>query len=272
MFILSFHDKVKNKHLMFKSYVNNNENQSSLINNENESEFLNESFEQKWNIETFELAHENRVNLILEDDISSEMLTREAHVNLLIEEHRERLFCYITQLKCDLILRNDWLQIHNFQIDQKLRHMTFFQNCEKRSCVKTKIIVETIENRVETIDVNIQSLSSRRFSKLMNKVDNQITCFYSKEKFNDKMERYQKTILTILKKIKSKHHDQFMLISLRWWYISSQYTVWCSLLIELNTRFWVIVNDDLYVESVNHVIHVNSIRSDYLSTSLSRLI
>ncbi len=46
----------------------------------------------------------------------------------------------------------------------------------------------------------------------------------------------------------------------------------CSLLIEWDTRFWLIASDDLYVESVNHVTHANSIRSDYLSTSLSRLI
>jgi hypothetical protein len=62
-----------------------------------------------------------------------------------------------------------------------------------------------------------------------------------------------------------------VLISLRWWYESSQYTddvvySWMS------TRFWLIASDDLYVESVNHVTHANSIRSDYLSISLSRLI
>lgn len=103
IFILSFDDRIKDKYLMFKSYIDKNKNQSSLINNENESEFLNESFAQKWNIETFKFAHENRVNLILKNDISFQVLTRETHVNLLIEKYRKRLFCYITQLKCDLI-------------------------------------------------------------------------------------------------------------------------------------------------------------------------
>jgi hypothetical protein len=46
----------------------------------------------------------------------------------------------------------------------------------------------------------------------------------------------------------------------------------CSLLIEWDTRFWLIASDDLYVESVNHVTHANSIWSGYLSTSLSKLI
>ncbi len=198
---MSFDDRIEDKHLMFRSYIDNNEN---------ESEFLNESFAQKRNIETLELAHENRVNLILENDISFQMLTRETHVNLLIEEHQERLFCYMIQLKCDLILKDDWLQIHNSQINWKRRIMTFSRDCIEKSCVKTEIIVEIIENHVETVDVNIQSLSSRRFWKLMNRVDNQVTCFYLKGKFNRKLERYQKKILSILKKIKSEDHDQFM--------------------------------------------------------------
>jgi hypothetical protein len=46
----------------------------------------------------------------------------------------------------------------------------------------------------------------------------------------------------------------------------------CSLLIEWDTRFWLIASDDLYVESVSHVTHANPIRSDYLSISLSKLI
>jgi hypothetical protein len=62
-----------------------------------------------------------------------------------------------------------------------------------------------------------------------------------------------------------------LLIPLRWWYESSQYTddvVYCW----MNTLFWLIVSDGLYVESVGQVTHANPIRSGYLPTSLSRLI
>jgi hypothetical protein len=40
----------------------------------------------------------------------------------------------------------------------------------------------------------------------------------------------------------------------------------------MNTRFWLIASDDLYVESVGHVTHAIPIRSGYLPTSLSRLV
>ncbi len=46
---------------------------------------------------------------------------------------------------------------------------------------------------------------------------------------------------------------------------------WCSLLLN-GYEVSLLSDDDLYVESVNHGTHVNSIRSDYLSISLSRLI
>ncbi len=36
--------KIENKNLMFRSYIDNNENQSLLDDNESEDEFLNESF------------------------------------------------------------------------------------------------------------------------------------------------------------------------------------------------------------------------------------
>jgi hypothetical protein len=54
-----------------------------------------------------------------------------------------------------------------------------------------------------------------------------------------------------------------MLICLQWRYESSQYTVWCSLLIELNTRFRFYLLCALYVRCISHVNHVNFMRSDY---------
>jgi hypothetical protein len=62
-----------------------------------------------------------------------------------------------------------------------------------------------------------------------------------------------------------------LLISLRWWYESSQYTddvVYCW----MSTRSWFYLLCDLYVRCVNHVIYTNLIRSDYLSIYLMRLI
>ena len=57
--------KVEGKHLMFRSYIDNNENQSSLVDNGSEAEFLNESFAHEKGIKTFELAGKYRVELIL---------------------------------------------------------------------------------------------------------------------------------------------------------------------------------------------------------------
>ncbi len=59
-----------------------------------------------------------------------------------------------------------------------------------------------------------------------------------------------------------------MLIFLRWWYNSSQYTIWCSLLIECDTIFHCYLMCDLY-RCVSHMTHANFMRLDYLSIYLS---
>jgi hypothetical protein len=61
--------------------------------------------------------------------------------------------------------------------------------------------------------------------------------------------------------------DWTLLVSLRWWYNPSQYTVWCSLLIKWDTRFHCYLIRDLY-KCVNHIIHANFMRSEYLSSHL----
>ncbi len=53
-----------------------------------------------------------------------------------------------------------------------------------------------------------------------------------------------------------------LLISLRWWYESSQYTV-CVVYYWMSTRFRFYLLCGLYVRCVNHVIHTNLIRSVY---------
>jgi hypothetical protein len=92
---------------MFASQINNHDNTSSLIDNENENEFLNESFAHEKKIEMIELDEKNRVELILRSEISSQILNRESYIDLNVEEHHERLFCYIAQLECALILENE---------------------------------------------------------------------------------------------------------------------------------------------------------------------
>ncbi len=52
---------------------------------------------------------------------------------------------------------------------------------------------------------------------------------------------------------------------LRWWYGPSQYTVWCSLLIEWCTWFHCYLMGGLYVRCLGHMTHANLMRSDYLS-------
>jgi hypothetical protein len=54
---------------------------------------------------------------------------------------------------------------------------------------------------------------------------------------------------------------------LRWWYCSSQYTV-CEVYCWMRYNWSSYLMNDLYVECVNHVIHANLMRSDYLSIYL----
>ena len=46
--------------------------------------------------------------------------------------------------------------------------------------------------------------------ELMKKFNSKIICFYSKNKFNEKLNCYQKKILTLLKKIKLNDHEKFL--------------------------------------------------------------
>lgn len=114
---MSINNKIKGKHLMFAFQIDNHDNTSSLIDNESEAEFLNESFAHEKKIEIIELDEKDRIELILRNEIFSQILNRESYVDVNIEEHRERLFCYIAQLECALILEDEWLQIHNFSIN-----------------------------------------------------------------------------------------------------------------------------------------------------------
>lgn len=88
VFTLSIENRVEGKQLMFNFYINNNENQSLLADNESEAEFLNESFAHEKGIETFELTDKDRVNLIFENGTASQILNREAYIDLRIEKHR----------------------------------------------------------------------------------------------------------------------------------------------------------------------------------------
>ena len=92
---------------MFDSFIDNNENQLSLIDNKSEVEFLNESFAHERNIKTFDLIEKNRVKLIIENNSVSQIVTQEAYIDLRIDDHRERLFCYLIRIECTLILEND---------------------------------------------------------------------------------------------------------------------------------------------------------------------
>ena len=105
--VLSLKNRIKDRHLMFDSFIDNNKNQLSLIDNESEAEFLNESFAHERNIKTFDLIEKNRVKLILENDSVSQIMTQETYIDLRINNYRERLFCYLTRIECTLILKND---------------------------------------------------------------------------------------------------------------------------------------------------------------------
>jgi hypothetical protein len=98
---------------VFRTYIDNNENDSSLVENGSEAEFLNESFAHEKSIETFELNKKDRVELILGDGTASQIIDKRVYIDLTINEHRERLFCYVAKLECVLILRDEWLQTHN---------------------------------------------------------------------------------------------------------------------------------------------------------------
>lgn len=160
MSILFIENKIENKHLMFRLYIDNNESQLSLIDNKSESEFLNESFVHKWNIEIFELAHEDRVKLILEDDTLSQTLTHEIHVNLQIREHREKLFCYVVKLECDLILENNWLQTHNSHIDWNTELWLLLEIVRRKLASRTSRS-ESRRSRIVQSSIFRRSLSSR---------------------------------------------------------------------------------------------------------------
>ena len=99
--------RIQDRHLMFNFFINNNENQLSLVDNESEAEFLNESFAHERNIKSFNLIKKNRVRLILEDDNVSQIVTQETYIDLKIDDHRKRLFCYLTRIESTLILKND---------------------------------------------------------------------------------------------------------------------------------------------------------------------
>ena len=103
---------------MFSSIINDNENHSSLIDNESEAEILNESFAQEKKLEMITLKKQNRVKFVLNDDSSSQILKKAAIIDLKIEDHQKKLFCYLTKIEnCTLILGDGWLQKHNPKID-----------------------------------------------------------------------------------------------------------------------------------------------------------
>ena len=95
---------------MFNSIINDNENHSSLIDNESEVEILNESFAQKKKIEMITLKKQNKIKLVLNNGSSSQILKKTAIIDLKIEDHQKKLFCYLTKIEnCILILKDDWL-------------------------------------------------------------------------------------------------------------------------------------------------------------------
>ena len=81
IFALSLKNRIKSRHLMFNFFIDNNENELSLVNHKSEAEFLNESFANEKNIKTFDLIEKNRVRLILQDDSVSQIVTQEAYID-----------------------------------------------------------------------------------------------------------------------------------------------------------------------------------------------
>lgn len=202
---------------MFGSYIDNNENQSSLVDNGSEIEPLNESFAHERGIKIHELNNKDRVRLILGDGTPSQILSKGVYVDLKIGDHREKLFCYVANMDCTLILGDGWLQTHNPIIDWKLRTMRFKNDCVKLGCIVRNTVISSVIKPEHSssdefkgkCDFDIQSLSPKRFMKLMKRPDSQITCFYPKNKFSRKLDRYQRKILSLLNAINLEDHEKF---------------------------------------------------------------
>ena len=95
--------------------------------------------------------------------------------------------------------------------------MSFSIECVHKGCVKEKVVATAMDEtfsrsnrKIETDTLDIQSLTPKRFMKLMKRSDSEVICLYPKRSFNRKLDRYQKKVLAILKEVKSDDHDKFM--------------------------------------------------------------
>ena len=231
--------RIVNEHLIFNFIIDNNENNLFLIDNENEIEILNESFAREKKLKIVKLKKQKRVKLMLKNGFTFQTLKRTAIIELKIENHKKKLFCYLTKVDgFTFILKNGWLQKHNPTIDWNKKIMTFVRKCVDQKCLSQETIVRTIETREiehETVEnsqiktlvkiddesktieknhdkINIQCLTSTRFLKTLKRSNHQMYCLYPKNKFERKLTRYQKRILcaAIFETIRQSDHEKFM--------------------------------------------------------------
>lgn len=124
---------------MFNFFINNNENNFSLIDNENEIEILNESFARKKKFKIIKLNKQNKIKFVLKNDINFQILKKTAIVDLKIENHKKKLTCYLIKIKnCIFILKNEWLRKHNSKINWKKKNHAFFSKMRETEMHQTK--------------------------------------------------------------------------------------------------------------------------------------
>lgn len=106
-----------------------------MIDNENEAQFFYESFARKRKLKIIRLKKRDRVRLELEDEKVHPIIDKVVVVLVRIEDHEERLFCYLADIDDHILIVDDgWLQKHNPHIDWVGRIMTFSDRCVSKEC------------------------------------------------------------------------------------------------------------------------------------------
>ena len=222
--VLSVDHLVPGKHLLFRCSIASNENQL-MIDNGSEAQFLHESFARKRKLETIRLKKRDRVRLELGDGKVHQIIDKAVIVPVRIGDHEEKLFCYLADIgNHTLIIGDGWLQEHNPHIDWVERTMTFSNRCVSKGCAPRSHSVSKFESTIlekETTasakneafeNFDIQSLTPKRFMKLLRRSGHQTYCFYPREKLNKKLDRYEKKLLTAssINAVTSDDHEKFM--------------------------------------------------------------
>jgi hypothetical protein len=148
---------------------------------------------------------------MLSNEEIAQILNKITKIKIKTKSHRERFFSYVTKLNTYVfILKNEWLQTHNFIINWKKRKMKFSQKCVKTNCIKKRKKNTKTKNKEF---VNIKTINKARFFKLTTKIDHEIFLFHFKQVFEKKLTN----LCTIAaNKISSNDHEKFLKTKLKY--------------------------------------------------------